>query len=59
MRRRIPETRKIRELLGWRPTRTLDEILDDVIEAQRAPGTLVEDLTMTTARDPREDALAG
>jgi UDP-glucose 4-epimerase len=40
MRRRIPDTTKIGELLGWQPTRTLDEILEDVIESQRAPDTL-------------------
>jgi UDP-glucose 4-epimerase len=40
MRRRIPDITKIGNLLGWRPTRTLDEILVDVIESQRAPGTL-------------------
>jgi UDP-glucose 4-epimerase len=42
MRRRIPATTKIRDLLGWRPTRTLDEILSDVIESQRAPETLAQ-----------------
>jgi UDP-glucose 4-epimerase len=35
MRRRVPDTAKIEKLLGWHPTRTLDEILDDVIESQR------------------------
>jgi UDP-glucose 4-epimerase len=35
MRRRIPGTAKIEQLVGWRPTRTLDEILGDVIESQR------------------------
>jgi UDP-glucose 4-epimerase len=42
MRRRIPDTSKIEALLGWRPTSTLDEILEDVIESQRAPGALAE-----------------
>jgi len=37
MRRRIPDISKIGQLLGWAPTRTLDQVLDDVIEAQRAP----------------------
>ena len=37
MQRRIPDTSKIEALIGWRPTRTLDEILEDVIESQRAP----------------------
>jgi UDP-glucose 4-epimerase len=35
MRRRIPDTTKIRELLGWQPTRNLDQILADLIEYQR------------------------
>jgi UDP-glucose 4-epimerase len=34
--RREPDTRALRELLGWRPRRTLDEALDDVIAFQRA-----------------------
>jgi UDP-glucose 4-epimerase len=42
MRRRIPDTAKIERLLDWRPTKTLDEILADVIESQRAPGALVQ-----------------
>jgi UDP-glucose 4-epimerase len=42
MRRRIPDIAKIGELLGWRPTRTLDGILADVIEAQRAPEALAQ-----------------
>ncbi|MGH3995278.1 MAG: NAD-dependent epimerase/dehydratase family protein, partial [Pseudonocardiaceae bacterium] len=40
MRRRVPDITKIRELLGWRPTKALDQILADVIESQRAPGAL-------------------
>jgi UDP-glucose 4-epimerase len=36
MRRRIPDTRKIRERLGWEPAKTLGDILTDVIAAQRA-----------------------
>jgi UDP-glucose 4-epimerase len=42
MRRRIPDTTKIGELLGWHPTMALSEILDDVIESQRALGALAE-----------------
>ena len=42
MRRRIPDTAKIADLLAWRPTRTLDEILGDVIESQRAPEALAQ-----------------
>jgi UDP-glucose 4-epimerase len=59
MRRRIPDTRKIGEVLGWRPTRTLDGILEDVIEAQRAPHALVEDVTMAAPSARSEDAVAG
>jgi UDP-glucose 4-epimerase len=42
MRRRIPDTSKIAKLIGWRPTRTLDEILYDVIESQRAPESIAQ-----------------
>lgn len=35
MSRRIPDTARIRELLGWEPTLTLDEILRDVIDHER------------------------
>ena len=42
MRRRIPDISKVAELIGWRPTRTLDEILEDVIESQRAPQAVVQ-----------------
>lgn len=31
MRRRVPDTTKLRELSGWQPDRSLDEILGDVI----------------------------
>jgi UDP-glucose 4-epimerase len=36
MARRIPDVTKVGELLGWRAERSLDEILTDVIEFQRA-----------------------
>jgi UDP-glucose 4-epimerase len=35
MQRRIPDTSKIRSLLGWHPTKTLEEILSDVIDEHR------------------------
>jgi len=38
MQRRIPDTTKIYERIGWRPTRSLDEILADVIDEHRAGG---------------------
>jgi nucleoside-diphosphate-sugar epimerase len=38
----VPDISKINTLLGWRPTRTLEQILEDVIEWQRAPEAVVE-----------------
>jgi UDP-glucose 4-epimerase len=38
MQRRRPDTTKIYERIGWRPTRSLDEILADVIDEHRAGG---------------------
>lgn len=35
MERRIPDTGRIRELIGWQPTRDLDDILRDVIAYER------------------------
>jgi len=35
MRRRVPSTDKIYQLMGWRPTKSLDEILKTMIEYQR------------------------
>jgi nucleoside-diphosphate-sugar epimerase len=34
--RRVPDTARLRRVLGWRPTRTLDEILADVAGSHRA-----------------------
>jgi UDP-glucose 4-epimerase len=42
MRWRIPDISKIGNLIDWRPTRTLDEILEDVIESQRAPEEMAQ-----------------
>ncbi len=38
MERRVPDITRIRNLTGWEPTRTLDDILDDVIAFERARG---------------------
>jgi|SRR5665213_2413724 len=35
MYRRVPDTTKIRELIDWRPTRTLEDVVQDVIACQR------------------------
>jgi UDP-glucose 4-epimerase len=40
MRRRIPDISKVGEVIGWRPTKSLSEILADVVESQRAPEPL-------------------
>lgn len=36
MRRRVPDTRKIESHIGWRPTFTLEQIVDEVVAAVRA-----------------------
>jgi UDP-glucose 4-epimerase len=35
MQRRVPDTTRIRKLIGWQPTRSLEEILQSVIEHER------------------------
>jgi len=35
MPRRVPDTTRIRELIGWTPTRDLRDIITRVIEEQR------------------------
>jgi UDP-glucose 4-epimerase len=42
MHRRIPDISKVNALLGWAPTRTLDQILADVIEFERSRSVLDE-----------------
>jgi UDP-glucose 4-epimerase len=39
MQRRVPSTAKVKELTGWQPSRTLDDIILDVAEYQRSTGT--------------------
>lgn len=36
MRRRVPDISKIKAMIGWEPTRSLDQILQDVINEKRA-----------------------
>jgi nucleoside-diphosphate-sugar epimerase len=44
MRRRLPDIGKVNGLLGWRPERDLDRILEDVVESQRADTVLADGL---------------
>jgi nucleoside-diphosphate-sugar epimerase len=37
MERRVPDTGRIRDLIGWRPRRSLDQIITDVIASAREP----------------------
>jgi UDP-glucose 4-epimerase len=41
--RRRPDTRAIRELTGWAPTRTIDDAIDDVIRDERRARSTLED----------------
>jgi UDP-glucose 4-epimerase len=36
MERRVPDTTKLEALTGWRPTRSLDDIIEDVVSHERA-----------------------
>jgi UDP-glucose 4-epimerase len=35
MYRRVPDTTKVRELIGWQPRRTLQDVVEDVVACQR------------------------
>jgi UDP-glucose 4-epimerase len=35
MYRRVPDTSKVQALIGWRPTRTLEDVVQDVVAHQR------------------------
>jgi UDP-glucose 4-epimerase len=35
MYRRVPDTSKVQALIGWRPTRTLEDVVEDVVAHQR------------------------
>ena len=41
MPRRLPDIAKVQAAIGWRPTRSLDEILTDVISFQQAEAAVV------------------
>jgi len=52
--RRTPDITAVRALVGWRPQRTLDEALDDVIAFQRAEPAVAERTSHRGAlRNPR------
>jgi UDP-glucose 4-epimerase len=38
MPRRVPDTTKLRSKIGWKPTRSLDDIIADAVEQQRMSG---------------------
>ena len=38
MRRRIPDTSRINELIGWNPTITLDDTVTDIIQQSKEEG---------------------
>jgi UDP-glucose 4-epimerase len=42
MPRRVPDTTKVRELVGFRPSMSLDEIISSVVEFQRAGRQVVK-----------------
>jgi UDP-glucose 4-epimerase len=55
MMRRVPDTNKLNRLIGWKPTRNLDEILDEIIAEARAEGEILiaeEVATMDVAVAP-------
>jgi UDP-glucose 4-epimerase len=50
---RVPDVTALQELVDWKPVRTLDEALDDVIGFQRA------ELSLQASRQPRAGANGG
>ena len=42
MRRRVPDTSKIERLMGWRPTKSLDDILTEIIDEARLELQMLE-----------------
>ena len=49
MRRRVPDTTKLRAFCGWQPTRSLEEILDDAIADARAELELADSAELHTS----------
>jgi UDP-glucose 4-epimerase len=54
MYRRVPDTTKLRELLGWAPSRSLDDIVMDVVEhRRRRPTASPASATLGATRERR------
>jgi nucleoside-diphosphate-sugar epimerase len=41
MHRRIPDTAKVEGMIGWRPARTLDDVIADVAESAKVASAIV------------------
>ncbi|MPZ91966.1 MAG: NAD-dependent epimerase/dehydratase family protein [Actinobacteria bacterium] len=52
MRRRMPDTTKIHELIGWRPEKSLDDIISDVVSDIRAKRPATTGTTPGRQREP-------
>lgn len=50
MRRRVPDISKINHLVGWRPTRSLDDILQDIVAEAQTNSQLRADVVTQSAR---------
>ena len=53
MRRRVPDTAKVNGLTGWRPCRTLDDILRETL-AEAAAEYAAEQLTLGAGVIPEQ-----
>jgi UDP-glucose 4-epimerase len=59
MRRRVPDTTKLRDLTGWQAKLSLEDILDDVIAESRAEQLLGRPARLDGAELPPEPELTG
>jgi len=59
MRRRVPDTTKIREFMDWSPRRSLDQILDDAIADARDELLIDEDAAKVRDLSDDADSFAG
>jgi UDP-glucose 4-epimerase len=59
MYRRIPDTTKVEQMIGWRPSRSLQLIIGDVIDAQRmSPRFISRAAPVTPGTSPHVDELS-